>query len=82
MGIQARKYNRSIRRKFTTICSICPIAMAPIILPSPECAVQIDMVPSLPNAKPAENAIEQIIRVNAADHLTKLLQRPAQLQRE
>ena len=34
----------------------------------------------LPDAKSAEDAIEQIVRVNRADHLSELLQRPAQLQ--
>ncbi len=34
------------------------------------------------NAKPAENAIEQIIRVHGAGHLAELFQRSAQLQRQ
>src|SRR5690349_6074985 len=38
--------------------------------------------PSFANAKPAEDAVEQIVGVNSADHFAKLLQGAANLQRD
>jgi len=35
---------------------------------------------SLPNAESAEDAVEQIVGVDGADHFAELVERPAQLQ--